>query len=972
MQNLKASPRVNELGYQMANEDILRYLGLSNSQPQIEKQTISQIQRQIKAFGDKYQFPPKLLDLPEFNLGLPNVGGDITEHIDAYANQLWGPYKQALIDFVSKGIPEIPPSLVIQKNSGWTRYAKITKEVDDDPFSFDFTAASDDLIDNYDIQTVPHPLEPVMVFDCETFVTAGNTPVMGVAVTNEAWYFWLHPSVINPNITYTHQLISLGTDKLVMGHFVKFDSARVKETYNKSLASPGDTSGKPKANLYLCTQSMHIAVCGMSDKQTDVYTMSQRGSYTPNWVSKTSTNSLVATYNHHVGGMQKLGAADKVVRNIFVQAIHCHEFNAILDTLIEYTLKDGLYTYQLGQALVPKYFVSQPHILTFGGHLMLSQSWLPVPNDWKARLGQIEKSYVKVKKQLKKDLTEIGRKLATQFLKGELTLEEIKNDPWWSQLDWTPAKSGATKGLPLWWRKVRSKGITSKGHLAPVLLRMAWNLGTKENPQYSPLVWYKVHGWIFKCTPDFPASFKLQYGVPALDDKHFGPGVYAKVPHKKGSKYNVGSPLAKDYIGAVDSGLLTSDDPRAIDFLKQAKSIAYWTSMRKRANSYFTQNLYLGDSDMPQGKMVEPSMMAVHGTCSRRCTEALWLTVSGAKPDVIGSELKGTVRPPKGYVMVGADFDAQELKIASAYADAWQHLVHGSSAMGYTQLLGSKKDKTDGHSLLAAFLKLNRPIAKNLNFQMLYLSGLSGCAMTIKSQRPDLEEEECRSLAKKALELRRGKKTKTSGGNFEYIGGTDSNAYNFMLTLANNFTLPEHLGHLKLVDKDPNPRTPTLGSSMSLATQYRFCGNDFLTSRANWGIQSTGVDILHILLTCLEYLKDYFKLAFQFMFTYHDETWVVSPEAEKYISAYCFQIAHLWTWGYFFKRLGFNDLPWGYQWFSGVNIDYCFRKEPSDSQVTPSNPSPKSNPQSLKFADDLIDGEVLNIEQILEVLDQQS
>jgi DNA polymerase gamma 1 len=237
--------------------------------------------------------------------------------------------------------------------------------------------------------------------------------------------------------------------------------------------------------------------------------------------------------------------------------------------------------------------------------------------------------------------------------------------------------------------------------------------------------------------------------------------------------------------------------------------------------------------------------------------------------------------------------------------------------------------------------------------------------MTIKSQRPELSEDECRSIANKALLLRRGKKKKQSNGTFTYSEGTDSDAYNFMLSLANGHSLPSHLSHLKPVKADPNPRTPALGSAMSKAIQYRFCGNDYLTSRANWGIQSTGVDILHILLTCLEYLKEHFKLNYLFMFTYHDETWLVSPEAERYKAALCMQIAHLWTWAFFFKKLGFNDLPWGYQWFSGVNIDKAFRKEPTDSQITPSNPDPQNNPQELKFTESLPNGEVLNIVQLL-------
>lgn len=960
--------RLNELGYQMISEQMLSYLGLSDGLPKIDKADIWHIKSEVTKFGNKYSFPPKINpNLPELNLELPELNGDILSHINEYANELWGPYKKRLVDFLSKGIPQLPPASVIQHQAGWVRYERqVTESTSNDAFNFEFDFEEDGVKDDYQIMPVMNPLEPEMVFDCETFVKAGNLPVMAAAVTNKAWYFWLHPSVINPAQDYQHQLISLGTDKLVLNHFVKFDSARVAETYDKSLASPGDTSGNPKANVFLCTQSMHMAVCGMSDKQTDIYKLAQKGSYTPDWVSITSPNSLIEVYNHHVQPLKRLKAADKAIRNIFVVATHCRQFHELITTLIEYTLKDVMYTYELGQVLAPKYFQSQPSLITFGGHIMLSQSFLPVPNNWRQRLGQIEKTYVRVKKRLKNSLTSLGETLAKQ----KITEADILADPWYCQLDWTPAKSGPNVGKPLWWRKHMKDGITTKGNLAPVILRMAWNLGTPEKPKLSPLVKHKKFGWIFKATPDFPAAFELKYGIPYLPEEHFGPGWYAKVPHKKGHKNNVGTPLAKDYIGAIDSGILCSENPNAATFLKKAKSIAYWTSMRKRADGYFSRPLGLlqDGQKVTKGMMIEPSMMGIHGTCSRRCTESLWLTVSGAKPDVIGSELKSSIQAPDGHVLVGADFDAQELKIASAYADAWKYLVHGSTAMSYTQLLGDKEDKTDGHSLLAAFVKMSRQIAKNLNFQMLYLSGLSGCAMTIKSQRPELSEDECRTTANQALALRRGKKRKQANGTFKYEGGTDSFAYNFMLTLANRFNLPSHLSHLQRTKADQNPRTPALGSAMSQAIQYRYCGGDFLTSRANWGIQSSGVDILHILLMCLEYLKEYFKLNYRFMFTYHDETWVVSPETEKYQAAMCFQIAHLWTWAYFFKQLGFNDLPWNYQWFSGVNIDKSFRKEPYEDQTTPSNPSPENNPQKLKFTNTLADGEVLSMPNLISKL----
>lgn len=258
--------------------------------------------------------------------------------------------------------------------------------------------------------------------------------------------------------------------------------------------------------------------------------------------------------------------------------------------------------------------------------------------------------------------------------------------------------------------------------------------------------------------------------------------------------------------------------------------------------------------------------------------------------------------------------------------------------MGYTQLLGDKDKGTDGHTLLANFLKMSRSIAKNLNFQMLYLSGTKGCAMTIKSQRPDLTEAECTDKANAALKLRRGSKVYTRSNSklaakYLYKGGTDSWAYNFMMALCNRKQLPAHLRHLQT---DHLPRTPMFSSAMSEAVLEANCGDDYLTSRANWTIQSTGVDLLHACLVIQDYLFNSLKLDAQFQFSYHDEYINLAHARHQLQAAWCMQVAHLWSWTYFFTRLGFKDMPYQYSFFSGVNIDTCFRKEVYQSQITPS------------------------------------
>ncbi len=95
--------------------------------------------------------------------------------------------------------------------------------------------------------------------------------------------------------------------------------------------------------------------------------------------------------------------------------------------------------------------------------------------------------------------------------------------------------------------------------------------------------------------------------------------------------------------------------------------------------------------------------------------------------DRIGSELKAMVQAPKDYCFVGADVDSQELWIASILADAQYAGMHGklidqrkhfrfvllgSTAFGWMNLQGKKKDGTDLHSKIANLVGISRDQAK--------------------------------------------------------------------------------------------------------------------------------------------------------------------------------------------------------------------------------------------------------------------
>lgn len=837
---------------------------------------------------------------------------DIPSSLDSLILSKWLPYKDRLISFIQGGIPNKPlvDSILIQP--GWTRY------------------------EGNHTESVPFPLEDTYIIDTETLVKLDNLPVMAACVSNAAWYFWLHPTLcgnVSPSaeeFLLQNLLIPTGTNKLIINFVVKFDTARFKETYQLDNGS-----------YYFDLQSAHIAYCGLSGKQRELFKLWQTGkaNYANKWAERTSQNNLMDTWKFHYKPLF-VESDHKLTRNLFVTSESPQDLLPDLELLIEYTLKDVKITYELAQSLIPKYLAANPEIETLAGHLLLNKSILPVTSNWYKWLANVDRVWLQEKSKLAIDLRDIAKTYVQRFLEGD---NWYLTDPWLSYLDWSVTSSGKNKGLPKWYTKTLAvkKGvkseITMKSLLATYLLQITWkNQPVRYIVDYDSKGKKELKGWCYPCTSEDTeddTQFTFE-GVP-----------YARIPHKDGEGCNCGNPLGKAYIGAFDNGLMSSPNELALSFLKRATSITYWESSRERVHSYKPHELtYRGKS---LGYAIEPQLVA-HGTSSRRCVERLWLTACQPKETKVGSELLSRVQAPNGYTFVGADFDTQELKIASLYSDAWQSFVLGSSVMSWSQIVGSKDNGTDPHSLLAKAQDIERDDAKPINFSVMYLSGWKAVASGLKALHPEWPWSKCVDIAKNAIEFKRGKKTRSG----IYEGGTDSNAFNLMMALGNHDSLPSHLGHLRANDK---PRTPLLNSAMSEAILSANCGGDFLTSRANWGIQSSGVDILHYTISLIDVLCQLENLEAHFVMSRHDEVWYMVKLGTERVFANIMQIASVKVWSRLALNLGFKTIPESYAWFSGINVDKCIRKEVYYGVNTVSNPDEQiENGYVLKPSDVLV------------------
>jgi DNA polymerase gamma 1 len=538
------------------------------------------------------------------------------------------------------------------------------------------------------------------------------------------------------------------------------------------------------------------------------------------------------------------------------------------------------------------------------------------------------------------------------------------DDPWLGQLDWTPVENSPTGSSkppqvlwPKWyWELTKPKkdfspgaiDVTPRTRIAPLLLRLSW--------QGWPLFYSREHGWTYRVMPGTAYTTRqtpLDFHHPvdeALQAMALHEGfMFYKLPHKDGETANVGSPLAKTFVKYAQDGTLTSPGDNARGALDMNAQCSYWISARDRVlkqmvvwqQEALDMGMALGDDPGSKAGIILPQVITM-GTVTRRAIERTWLTASNAKVNRVGSELKAMVRAPPGYAIVGADVDSEELWISSAMGDA-QFGLHGATALGWMTLEGTKVAGTDLHSKTASILGLSRDQAKVFNYSRIYGAGMRHAVQLLLQANTDMLPEQAQRLAEQLYASTKGKNTQRTDvfGRKFWFGGTESFVFNKLEEIA----LSEQ------------PTTPALGCGITQALSKKYLpagfGSDYMTSRINWVVQSSGVDYLHLLIVSMDYLIQTYDIEARYLISVHDELRYLVAEKDRYRAALALQIANLWTRCLFAYRLGMDDLPQGVAFFSAVDVDSVLRKETDMSCVTPSHPKP------------IPPGESLNIEEVL-------
>ncbi|KAG0026140.1 DNA-directed DNA polymerase gamma mip1 [Podila clonocystis] len=963
MSTLETQPsplRKNKVDVQMLHEDLHKVVFPKSTTLLVAQQqrepTADMVKIATSHLAKQGLWGKEAILAPNTAFPLPPLRGNtIEDHFYNLGVHDSAAYQNLAITFAQT--PVHPPPRSWAMTPGWTRYNK------------DGTTTS-----------VPYPQEKMLTFDVETVPALSKYPVMACAMSSEAWYGWVSPWLTEPHtadgrqndqhlMPFGSSKSAQGQEKILVGHNVGYDRARVLEEYNMS----------QNGIRYLDTMSLHIAGSGLCtqqrpswlkyskaiEREDEEYVHAMKDT-TGKYFDVSAVNSLLQVSKFHCGIEM-----DKAPRNILMEATDIGLIQEHFQDLMIYCGQDVVATHAVYQKTLPKYMATCPHPVSFAGILQMGSSFLTVNEGWVNYLNRCNRAYQDMSQNVESKLLLLAENALKNF---EADPTYYASDPWLSQLNWTVPKRTWNEGTPLrngtgyrkgqeprwmckakilptkpqWYRDLwdgtdQRVKISTRQRVSPLLLRLQWN--------GYPLFYSSLHGWTFRVpmsdstftTKAHPLEFPM--ANEAGFQENFEPNYYRyyRLPHKFGEGANVGNPLAKGYISYFEENVLSSftaegerEDASSGQLARQALDMnaqcAYWVSARERIEEQFVvwdkdkgTKSQMGLPDRGEGinGIILPQIITM-GTVTRRAVEKTWMTASNAKKNRIGSELKSMVEAPAGYKIVGADVDSEELWISSLMGDA-QFRMHGATALGWMTLQGTKAAGTDLHSKTAQIMGISRDQAKIFNYGRIYGAGLQFATRLLQQFNTTIDASEAKLRAANLYTATKGVKQHNKG-EYELVhdrpfwhGGTESYMFNSLERTATA----------------DDPRTPALGCGITDALKPKHTEKQFMTSRVNWVVQSSGVDYLHLLLVSMNYLIKKYDIQARFMLCVHDEVRYMVKEEDTARATLALQISNLWTRALFSYKLGIQDLPQSVAFFSAVDVDHVFRKEVNMDCLTP-------------------------------------
>lgn len=388
--------------------------------------------------------------MPYVDLNLPKLHGKtIEDHFYNIANDQVMPYERLVVSIINAPLPEMPKVSAFFCSIRY-KYKNLAKSFFK---QWAFQAGwicYDPIIGPH---SVPYPGEDALVFDVEVCVTVGPSPVIACAVGKNYWYSWTSKDIITVPQSDNKEKLKLSPDdmiplesttdetscnnkekarhpKIIIGHNVSYDRARVKEQY--WLANT--------ATRFLDTMSLHVCVSGVTSYQRAMLKAQKELSEDDqNWGSLTSLNSLTEVHKLYCNKEDKL---NKNRRDVFISG-SLADIRDDFQSLMNYCASDVVATNEVVKQLFPMFKERFVHPATLAGMLELGTAYLPVNSNWARYISEANLTY--------EDLDIESKKLLSQRADHACRLkadEKYKNDLWMWDQDWSEQELKMKKGKP--------------------------------------------------------------------------------------------------------------------------------------------------------------------------------------------------------------------------------------------------------------------------------------------------------------------------------------------------------------------------------------------------------------------------------------------------------------------------------------------------------------------------------------------
>lgn len=402
----KDKVRFNHFNIQMITKQMCEHLfGSWNTEPDMV--LIEKAVNELNAF----HLLKKQDEVSDVKLNLPKLEGNtIEDHFYNIGKSQCSPYRLLLEDLIKNKLPKKPDKWTIQP--GWTRYIG-------------------DCADSVD-----YPKENAFVFDVEVCCKEGLLPTMATAVSSEAWYSWTSSDLINGSKNtggrkhyLTENLIPFESgpkergykldekykiSKIVVGHHVAYDRARIKEQYWLERT----------ALRFMDTMSLHVCISGVTSYQKAL--LKSGVTDDEEWSKLSSLNNLSKVHQLYCGT-----EISKDERNIFVTG-ELSDISANFQDLMTYCSNDTVATYNILCKLFPLFLSRFPHPVTLAGMLELGLTYLPINTNWERYINDSNQTYEDLNYEAKLLLSQHADQ-ACQLLHND----EYKSNLWLWDQDWS-------------------------------------------------------------------------------------------------------------------------------------------------------------------------------------------------------------------------------------------------------------------------------------------------------------------------------------------------------------------------------------------------------------------------------------------------------------------------------------------------------------------------------------------------------